>query len=42
MLEVLDAILNKSQQQLNIPKGVGKSYEAILTVKSIPTSTGLL
>ena len=36
MLEVLDAILNKSQQQLNIPKGVGKSYEAILTVKSIP------
>ena len=36
MLEVLDAILNKSQQQLNIPRGVGKSYEAILTVKSIP------
>ena len=36
MLEVLDAILNKSQQQLNIPKGVGKTYEAILTVKSIP------
>ena len=36
MLEVLDAILNKSQQQLNIPKGVGKSYDAILTVKSIP------
>ncbi|MEE0499574.1 MAG: type I restriction endonuclease subunit R, partial [Streptococcus sp.] len=36
MLEVLDAILNKSQQQLNIPKGVGKSYEAVLTVKSIP------
>ena len=36
MLEVLDAILNKSRQQLNIPKGVGKSYEAILTVKSIP------
>ena len=36
MLEVLDAILNKSLQQLNIPKGVGKSYDAILTVKSIP------
>ena len=36
MLEVLYAILNKSQQQLNIPKGVGKSYDAILTVKSIP------
>ena len=36
MLEVLDAILNKSQQQLNIPKGVGKTYNAILTVKSIP------
>ena len=36
MLEVLDAILNKSYQQLGFPNGVGKTYEAILTVKSIP------
>ena len=36
MLEVLDAILNKSYQQLGFPNGEGKTYEAILTVKSIP------
>ena len=36
MLEVLDAIINKSRQQLGFQKGVGKTYNAILTVKSIP------
>ena len=38
MLEVLDAIINKSRQQLGFQKGVGKTYNAILTVKSIPQS----
>ena len=36
MLEVLDAIINKSRQQLCFQKGVGNTYNAILTVKSIP------
>ena len=36
MLEVLDAILNKSQRQLGFKNGVGRTYNAILTVKSIP------
>ncbi|WP_060972761.1 type I restriction endonuclease subunit R [Streptococcus sp. CCH8-H5] len=36
MLEVLDAIINKSRQQLGFQKGVGNTYNAILTVKSIP------
>ncbi|WP_048785096.1 type I restriction endonuclease subunit R [Streptococcus intermedius] len=35
MLEVLDAILNKSQRQLGLENGVGRTYNAILTVKSI-------
>ncbi|MDS8808361.1 hypothetical protein RLK27_00210, partial [Streptococcus pneumoniae] len=30
MLEVLDAIINKSRQQLGFQKGVGKTYNAIL------------
>ena len=36
MLEVLDAIPKQSYQQLGFPNGEGKTYEAILTVKSIP------
>lgn len=36
MLEVLDAIINKSRQQLGFQKSVGNTYNAILTVKSIP------
>ena len=36
MLEVLEAVINKSRQQLGFQKGVGKTYNAILTVKSIP------
>ena len=36
MLEVLDAIINKSRQQLGFQKGVGNTYNAILTVNSIP------
>ncbi|MGZ7204630.1 type I restriction endonuclease subunit R, partial [Streptococcus pyogenes] len=35
MLEVLDAILNQSRGQLGFQNGVGKTYNAILTVKSI-------
>lgn len=35
MLAVLDAILNKSQRKLGLHQGVGKSYEGLLTVKSI-------
>lgn len=35
MLEVLDAIINQSRGQLGFHNGVGKTYEAILTVKSI-------
>ncbi|QLF55018.1 type I restriction endonuclease subunit R [Streptococcus sp. oral taxon 061] len=35
MLAVLDAILNRSKRKLGFKNGVGKTYEAILTVKSI-------
>ena len=35
MLAVLDAILNHSKKKLGFDNGVGKTYEAILTVKSI-------
>ena len=35
MLAVLDAILNRSKKKLGFKNGVGKTYEAILTVKSI-------
>lgn len=35
MLAVLDAILNRSRRKLGFQNGVGKTYEAILTVKSI-------
>lgn len=35
MLAVLDAILNRSKKKLGFDNGVGKTYEAILTVKSI-------
>lgn len=36
MLEVLDAIINKSRGSLGFLNGVGRTYNAILTVKSIP------
>ncbi|MBJ8326378.1 type I restriction endonuclease subunit R, EcoR124 family [Streptococcus pacificus] len=36
MLEVIDYIINKSRSKLGFQKGVGKTYNAILTVKSIP------
>ncbi|MGT2750042.1 type I restriction endonuclease subunit R [Streptococcus orisasini] len=36
MLEVLDAIINKSRGQLGFQNGVGQTFNAILTVKSIP------
>ncbi|AND80191.1 type I restriction endonuclease subunit R [Streptococcus pantholopis] len=35
MLTVLDAIINQSRGQLGFQNGVGKTYAAILTVKSI-------
>lgn len=35
MLAVLDAILNRSKKKLGFKNGVGKTYEAILTVRSI-------
>ena len=35
MLAVLDAILNRSTRKLGFKNGVGNTYEAILTVKSI-------
>lgn len=35
MLQVIDTIINRSQNKLEIKRGKGKSYEAILTVKSI-------
>lgn len=35
MLAVLDAILNRSKKKLGFDNGIGKTYEAILTVKSI-------
>ena len=35
MLQVLDTILNKSQEKLGFKNGRGKTYEAILTVNSI-------
>lgn len=35
MLTVLDAILNRSKRKLGFKNGVGNTYEAILTVKSI-------
>jgi type I site-specific deoxyribonuclease, hsdR family len=35
MLAVLDAILNRSKRKLGFKNGVGNTYEAILTVKSI-------
>ncbi|MFU2222274.1 type I restriction endonuclease subunit R [Streptococcus pluranimalium] len=35
MLEVLDVILNQSRGKLGFQNGVGKTYNAILTVKSI-------
>lgn len=36
MLQVLDTIINRSKGPLGIDRGVGKTYNAILTVKSIP------
>ena len=36
MLEVLDSIINESRRKLGFQNGVGKTYNAILTVKSIP------
>ena len=36
MIEVLRSILNDSRRKLGFQKGVGKTYDAILTVKSIP------
>lgn len=35
MLQVLDTILNRSQEKLGFKNGRGKTYEAILTVNSI-------
>lgn len=35
MLAVLDAILNRSKRKLGFKNGVGNTYEAVLTVKSI-------
>ena len=35
MLQVLDTIINKSQEKLGFKNGRGKTYEAILTVNSI-------
>ncbi len=35
MIEVLNTIINKSQEKLGFKNGRGKTYEAILTVKSI-------
>lgn len=35
MLRVLDVILNKSKRKLGFQNGVGKTYEGLLTVKSI-------
>ncbi|HFI0398903.1 TPA: type I restriction endonuclease subunit R [Streptococcus suis] len=35
MLSVLDSILNKSKRKLGFQNGVGKTYEGLLTVKSI-------
>lgn len=35
MLAVLDAILNRSKRKLGFKNGVGNTYDAILTVKSI-------
>lgn len=35
MLQVLDTIINKSQEKLGFKHGRGKTYEAILTVNSI-------
>lgn len=35
MLAVLDAIINKSKNKLGFKNGVGKTYEGLLTVKSI-------
>ncbi|MBP2622639.1 type I restriction endonuclease subunit R, EcoR124 family [Streptococcus oricebi] len=35
MLEVLDFILNQSQKKLGFQNGVGRTYQALLTVKSI-------
>lgn len=36
MLKVLDSILNHSKRKLGLTRGIGKTYNAILTVKSIP------
>lgn len=36
MLEVIDSIINYSRRKLGFQNGVGKTYNAILTVKSIP------
>lgn len=36
MLKVLDVILNKSYHKLGFQNGKGKTYEALLTVSSIP------
>lgn len=35
MLKVLDAIINQSRRKLGFQNGVGKTYNALLTVKSI-------
>lgn len=36
MLAVLDSIINQSRRKLGFQNGVGKTYNAILTVRSIP------
>lgn len=36
MIEVIDSIVNHSRRKLGFQNGVGKTYNAILTVKSIP------
>ena len=35
MLKVIDTILNKSREKLGFTNGRGKTYEGLLTVKSI-------
>ncbi|CAM4202438.1 type I restriction endonuclease subunit R [Streptococcus penaeicida] len=40
MLQVIDFIINKSRAQLGFQNGVGKTFNAILTVKSIAQAQG--
>ena len=42
MLEVLDAIINKSRQQLGFQKGVGNTYNANPDGQVHPSSPSLL